>query len=591
MKLKFSSLTFKLFMICFTFVLCCTTLLTQLAYVAVKNEISKNNTLYVQEILAKTDEYLELSFTSLQTILFSVQSAYDGGLREPEALHPQMRRLYELNYNYIHNLYIIHPDYSISGTSLLSRVFNESLAEREPLVGLAREDALSISVSPTYRSTYAGWTVTLLKALDSGREAPVAALDMDMRRIEQRLLQINRESDISIAIIDASGRLVAGVPGLFGTYDEASHTLAFQGVSSQEIAAANNGTIKAATPEGRPLTINKHASARFGWSVISMHDEGMLARSLATMQRYYVFFLAGGMAISLLAAYAVTRFIRAPLQRIMLKMNQIRLGNLDVTIGMDRKDEFGVLSTTFDAMILRIRELLTELHQKEETKRQIEIQMLQAQINPHFLYNTLGSISNAVSLGKLDKVDPIIQSLIRIMEYGMSDVNHLVTLREELDNARDYLNIQNVRYNRLFPLETSIPETLMTSPVLRMILQPIVENCIFHGYKGGRIEGVIRISAVIDRQALCLTVEDEGEGMSQAKLESILNGRSAPGRARARIGMFNIHQRIRLRYGSSYGLQIESVKGEGTRVSIILPAYAEDNGGEKYEQLPLPDRG
>ncbi|MBD2847670.1 sensor histidine kinase [Paenibacillus sp. IB182496] len=580
MHLRFSSLTFKLFVICFVFVLCCTTLLTQLAYVIVKSEIGKNNAYYVEEILYKVDEYLELSHTSLQTLLLAVQSAYDSGMDTSSELQPIMQRLYELNYNYIHNLYLIYPDRSIEGTSVLSRVFNEPLPERASLLALGRQDHLSVAASPTYRSTYSDWTVTLVKALGTPDDSLVAALDMDLRRIEQRLLQINRENGLNIAIVDAAGRLVAGQAGLQGLLDEQARILRLASFTSSELVNRHESLLRTTAADGQAITIRKHASAKFGWSILAIDDERLLARSLTPIRMYYIGFLIGGAGVSLLTAYVVARYLRGPLMRIMERMNQIRLGKLDVSVAMRRNDEFGVLSTTFDQMLGRIRELMSELHAEEALKRKAELQMLQAQINPHFLYNTLGSISNAVSLGKLDKVDPIIQALIRIMEYGLSDAEHPVTLREELDNVMDYMHIQRVRYNREFPLVLDVPDTLATLPVIRMLLQPIVENCIFHGYKGGRLEGGVRIAAQAGQGTLCITVEDRGAGMDEAKRARILERPLSQGRARDRIGLVNIHQRIRLRFGPAFGLTIASAPGEGTVVRIALPWPAFEHGGE-----------
>ena len=577
LKLRFSSLAFKTFVLCFLFVFCCSTLLTQLAYVIIHKEISNNNQIYIQEILSKVDEYLELSFTSLQTILFSVQSAYDSGIKETDLLLPQMSRLYELNVNYIQNLYIIRQDLSISGVSVLSRVFNEALPERKALVDLAHDSYYSIVVSAPYQSTYSGWTITAVKALASDRQSIVAAVDMDMQRIKQRLLQLNRDNLLNILILDTEGHLVSGDPGQLSGYNPTTRKFQIQGLSSSDIASSHDRVINVEAASGESVVISKYPSERFGWSIISINDDRALKQSLARINKYYTWLLGITVLISVLGAFVVTRVIRKPLHRLMQKMNLVRSGNLDVSVSMERNDEFGVVSRTFDAMLQRIRELMSDLHKNEELKRKVEIQMLHSQINPHFLYNTLGSISNAVRLGKLDHVDPVIQSLTRIFEYGIGDVNHKVTLQEELQNVKDYLRIQNVRYNHEFTLDVEMPDNLSTTPVIRMMLQPIVENSVFHGYQGGRIPGIIRIKAEEADDCLMITVQDEGEGMDESRLRNILDSEFSPGHRRRRVGLKNIHQRLVLQYGSEYGLRVQSERGKGTRVLILLPSTVDSD--------------
>lgn len=136
-------------------------------------------------------------------------------------------------------------------------------------------------------------------------------------------------------------------------------------------------------------------------------------------------------------------------------------------------------------MLQQIVELIRRAELHNELERKLEIQVLQSQINPHFLYNTLGSISNVIRLGQIEKVDVVIGSLISILEYGIADASEKVSLRQELQNVADYIAIQNIRYNRHFHLIENIEDGLMEFPVFRMLLQPIVENSIFHGYNGG----------------------------------------------------------------------------------------------------------
>jgi two-component system sensor histidine kinase YesM len=215
------------------------------------------------------------------------------------------------------------------------------------------------------------------------------------------------------------------------------------------------------------------------------------------------------------------------------------------------------------------------LNINKELQRKLEIQMLQSQINPHFLYNTLGSISNVVHLGQLDKVDPVIRSLIAILEYGIKDSSEKVTLRDELRNVRDYLQIQNIRYNKQFEWVEAIGPEHGNYPVFRMMLQPIVENSIFHGYEGGTISGPIYLATYEENRRFIVEVRDAGVGMPQPIVDRLLTAQSDESRpGRKRIGLYNIHARIRLQYGEPYGIRVSSTEGAGTTVRLELPIQA-----------------
>ncbi|MNI50075.1 Sensor histidine kinase YpdA [compost metagenome] len=245
---------------------------------------------------------------------------------------------------------------------------------------------------------------------------------------------------------------------------------------------------------------------------------------------------------------------------------------MDVSVSLDRRDEFGEFSRTLDLMVRKIANLMDDREEANELKRRLEIQVLQSQINPHFLYNTLGSIGNVIGLGYYDKVDPIIRSLINILEYGIADAAEKVTLRDELNNVHDYILIQNIRYNKQFVIVEKIDPELYDFPVFRMLLQPIVENSLFHGYNGGQLSGEMIIAAFRDNGLTVIQVEDQGVGMSEDKAAELLIAGEKKSGSRMRIGLRNIHQRIQLYFGESYGLKVYSEQGKGTCIRAEFPS-------------------
>jgi two-component system sensor histidine kinase YesM len=342
--------------------------------------------------------------------------------------------------------------------------------------------------------------------------------------------------------------------------------------SGEQILDTNGSSMQVSTKEGNPVSILKQPTEKFNWFIISINDESRLEAALARLQTYYFGLLLAGLLLSLLISYFIAKYIRIPLYYLKAKMNRVEQGDLNVTISIKRSDEFGELSRAFDRMLQQIGELMQRSELQNELRRKLEIQVLQSQINPHFLYNTLGSISNVVRLGQLDKVDVVIGSLISLLEYGISEASEQVELRYELQNVSDYIAIQNIRYNRSFQLIEQIEEGLMAFPVFRMLLQPLVENSVFHGYSGGQLEGSIAIRAYGEGEFTVIEVEDQGVGITSDKLGHLLVPDSAGSEPkRKRIGMNNIHERIKLHYGEQYGLHIVSIPGKGTKVRALFP--------------------
>ncbi|MDD9271203.1 sensor histidine kinase [Paenibacillus sp. GCM10023248] len=564
-------MTVKLFLLCFIFVLGSVLLISQLSYQFIKNQIRDNDYYYISQMLSKVDQYVSLTSATLNTILFSVSSSNPNEM-DMESLESRVSQLYEINSNYVSDVYVIKEDMSIVGGNIPSKVLKELPPDRNRIYELAAQSPYSMIVIGPYHSSFSGWTITMAKYIPNSRPSIVAALDIDLSSFEQTLLKINREESINIVILDEKGKIIAGKPGHGGILQPETSSFHFGGLTSEEIAQSNESTIVVRNSSEHPITMIKRLTSRFNWTIVSINSEQFLTRSLKKITDYLYVLIAIGFILSLMIALVITRYIRKPMSQLLNKINLIKHGNLQERVNMNRKDEFGILSGSFDQMVDQISDLIENLKENKELQRLLEIQMLQSQINPHFLYNTLGSISNAVSLGRYEKVDPVIRSLIAILEYGVADAAVQVTLREELNNIRDYIEIQNVRNNQYFELVEQIEEPLMDQLVFRMLLQPIVENSLFHGYQGGRIAGEVIIQAYREENVAVIEVIDHGVGMTEEQTSSLLHaGVSRGGDRRKRIGLLNIHQRIQLHHGSAYGLTISSAPNKGTCVRAVFP--------------------
>ncbi|WP_339296812.1 histidine kinase [Paenibacillus sp. FSL R5-0623] len=567
------SLPLKLFFIVFAFVLGCIILISQLSYRYVQKEIRTNDIFYTNQILDKVDQYFTVNFSSFQTILFSVETSVKANINNTEVIKKQLRELYELNSIYVSNIYLIKSDLSILGGSTPTRIFDEPLSERAPLFDAADKNRRTTFVSEPYKSKYSGWTVTMVRYLNGAPFPMAIAVDLDLNAIEETLFKINKQEQMNLALITASGKIIAGFSENKGPLNIQDHSFSIGETSAEEILDTAETNLQLYTKDYTPVSLLKKPTEKFNWTIISINDESRLKAALSRLETYYLELLAAGFILSLFISFLVAKYIRKPLYTLKTKMKQVEQGILTTTITINRNDEFGDLSRAFDRMLQQIVELIRRAELHNELERKLEIQVLQSQINPHFLYNTLGSISNVIRLGQIEKVDVVIGSLISLLEYGIDDASEKVSLRQELRNVADYIEIQNIRYNRNFNLIENIEAGLMDFPVFRMLLQPLVENSIFHGYNGGEIEGPITIHAYREDGIVIIEVVDQGEGIPADKLKHILISEPSEEEVkRKRIGMNNIHGRIRLHYGDQFGLEIISIPKEITRIRALFPA-------------------
>jgi len=289
--------------------------------------------------------------------------------------------------------------------------------------------------------------------------------------------------------------------------------------------------------------------------------------------------------ITLLISAAITR----PLRDLEKRMEAAEQGDLAVSSVEYPHDEVGKLSRKMDSMLAKISGLMQDVVHEQESKRKSEMKALQAQINPHFLYNTLDSI---VWMAETNNRDVVLmtEALARLFRITLSRGEDQISLEQELEHVRNYLIIQSIRYVNKFDYSITCDTSLYSCRVLKLILQPLVENSIYHGVKSKRQMGQIRITARDVERKLLIEVTDNGIGMTPEKAANLLF-ESEPGRRRNQggIGVLNVHERIQLYYGQEYGLKFISMPGEGTTVQIWLPlvcdSFAENYGVDPDEKV------
>lgn len=306
------------------------------------------------------------------------------------------------------------------------------------------------------------------------------------------------------------------------------------------------------------------------WSVIGFISTGELSRKQKEVTNISLLIMAAMLFLSLAAATVISKGITNPIMKVIQKMKIVGEGKFETHSYETKNTDLQTLTDSFNSMVNQIDSLMKGLVAKEQEKTRLEINALQAQINPHFLYNTLNSLKWMSVMEKPYSVlTHAIMSLGKILKYSYENNETLVLIRDELDFLENYIFIQKMRYGENIKVKFNIDEKLYNCYILKFTLQPIIENAIIHGLAGKKSEGSIGISGSCDKDKCYFEIKDDGVGISKDS-DGKFTG----------LGINNIITRIQLNYGDEFGLSFDSRPGRGTAVSIVLPLIGQE-GADK----------
>ncbi|MFC3789903.1 sensor histidine kinase [Paenibacillus sp. GCM10012307] len=405
--------------------------------------------------------------------------------------------------------------------------------------------------------------------------------------------------DINFKKIDElSSRVSLGKRGYVYIIDEGAGNIVFHPQQQLIYMGLRNESVEKALVSQVSYIDNVSGSKRLntvksidniGWKVVGVSylDEVMTTRE--ELSRYIVQVVGVVLVLAFLISVPLASMLTRPIRQMGEKMKSVERGDFEVMLPLKGPLEVVQLSSRFNLMVEKIRGLMHQNIMEQESKRKYELEALQAQINPHFLYNTLNSVVRMIGMSKKEETITMITSLSRLFRISLSKGRRTIKVSEELEHARHYLTIQQMRYKRKFDFRIEAEQEALNGYTLKLVLQPLIENAIIHGIEYLVDDGMITVSARLEADALIMEVADNGVGMTKGQLDELFrkpqqsNAPMQAGNGGSGVAVRNVHDRICLYYGHSYGLSYESEREEGTTARIRLPFIQREEEEGGYE--------
>ncbi|MDO5782808.1 MAG: sensor histidine kinase [Eubacteriales bacterium] len=407
-----------------------------------------------------------------------------------------------------------------------------------------------------------------VQSYENGTFRGVILINLNMNKITEICNSFQEKQENFICIINDKGELV---------YEQQNGKERFafdEKENRQELNTALGKTKESCfrlNYRGEKYLVTRTDMKTTGWTLVSMVPYKSVMAETMAISGVMILAVVITLIVTLLLLNRILTGVVKPLKKLEKYMVQVNPDNMDQRMEILTDDEIGHLSMKFNQMMDRIRNLKEQVIEEQEDKRKYELQALQAQINPHFLYNTLDSIIWMAETNDSNIV-AMTEALAKLFRISLNKGNEEISLERELEHVKNYLIIQSMRYADKFTYEILVEPGVERCRTIKLILQPIVENCIYHGIKKKRGTGKITIRAYRREQDLIIEVSDDGCGMPEEICRKILSDEiESENISGSGIGVKNVNERIQLRFGKKYGLSYSSEEGVGTTVTYVLP--------------------
>ena len=418
---------------------------------------------------------------------------------------------------------------------------------------------------PSYRYY---WVVSLSRTVELTRNGNsllgVLLVDMNYSSIEQLLEKANSDTSGEYVYLMASDGEIIYHPKQnmihMGMYQENNNK-----------AAGYEDTTVEENFRGEKRLVTVKTISYTGWKLVSVVPMKSFSMGMTGMRNLVVLLVALTVLAAVLLNQMVSARISKPLRRLNNSVKEWEAGNMNPDIYIGGSMEVEHLGKTLQSTVSQIHQLMDDIVVEQEEKRKSELDALQSQINPHFLYNTLDSIVWMITGERYDDAVFMITQLASLFRISLSKGKTVIRIEDEVKHAQNYMNIQKIRYKNSFEVDFQIEEEILDGCIVKLVLQPLLENAIYYGMEYMDGEGEINVRGYRKDKDIYLEVEDNGLGMPEEEAAELLNGKERPHKHGSGVGLVNVHSRLKLRFGENYGLIIHSCPDEGMLVQIHIP--------------------
>lgn len=538
----------------------------------------------LDQVNLNLDSYLRSMMRVSDTMYYRVIKNAD--LAE-DSIGAGMNLLYETNRDTVVSIAVFSQNGGLVSTTPLSNLKRQARPEQQEWFTAAAEKIENLHFStPHVQNLFEDpdylyrWVVSLSRQVELTRagaiESGVLLVDMNFGGIEQICKNVDLGESGYLYLIDGDGEII---------YHPRQQLIYASLLRENNRAAAGyEDGIHREKFGGETRQVTVKTVGYTGWKLVGVVPAESLASNHIQLRLFGIFVVLFFIFFLVFVNLGVSERIAVPIKALEQSVKELEAGSETVDIAIGGPYEVQHLGNSIRSMVSTMRQLMDDIIRQEESKRKSELDVLQSQINPHFLYNTLDSIVWMIENNRYDDAIVMVTSLARLFRISLSRGRTLITVGEELEHARHYMTIQKMRFKNKFTSEIRADGEALGCETVKLVVQPIVENAIYHGMEYADGDGEILVWAHIEGEDLYIDVTDNGPGMRQEQVDRLLRedgGPAAPSRGGSGIGLRNVHQRIQLTYGKPYGLEIESEPDEGTTIRIHLPVRRPGGDGEE----------
>lgn len=412
------------------------------------------------------------------------------------------------------------------------------------------------------------WVVSLSQAVEltnnGNSTLGVLLVDMNYSSIEQLLNKANTDNASEcVYLMDSNGEII------YHPKQKLIYTNLYQENNLAAVGYEDGSTQEEFLGEKRLITVKTISYT--GWKIVNVVPMSSFDMGISGTRMFMIMLVSLAMLTIVLLNQLVSARIAKPLQKLNESIKEWEAGNMKPDIYVGGSMEVEHLGKTLRSTVEQIRQLMHDILVEQEEKRKSELDALQSQINPHFLYNTLDSIVWMIEGERYEDAVFMITQLASLFRISLSKGKTIIRVEDEMLHARNYMNIQKVRYKNIFQVKFDISDEILNCCTVKLVVQPLLENAIYYGVECMDGEGEINVTGRRKGRDIYIEVTDNGLGMPPEVVEGLLTENHRVPKKGSGVGLLNVHNRIGLRFGKQYGLEIESCPDEGTKVRIHLP--------------------